>query len=126
MQARVLTIRLVRLAIAASVLLPCLIFAYASWTSYRNIKALADERLVRSLDVQQEQALKAFEIIDLTLDSAADLVSGLSEDDIRKDEDRLYLQFNKLTRTPIVQSIWIYGTDGRTLVTSRVRPPPPA
>jgi two-component system, NtrC family, sensor kinase len=124
MQARALTIRLVQLAIAASLLVPCLIFAYASWTSYRNIKALADERLSRSLDVQQEQALKAFEIIDLTLDSAADLVSGLSEDDIRKDEDRLYLQFNKLTRTPIVQSIWIYDNDGRAAVSSRAHPPP--
>jgi two-component system NtrC family sensor kinase len=126
MQARALTIRLVRLAVAASLLAPCLIFAYASWTSYRNIKALADERLSRSLDVQQEQALKAFQIIDLMLDDAADLVSELSEDDIRKDEDRLHLQFNKFTRTPIVQSIWIYDKNGRAAVSSRAHPPPTA
>jgi two-component system, NtrC family, sensor kinase len=126
MQARALTIRLVRLAIAASLLVPCLIFAYASWTSYRNIKALADERLGRSLDVQQEQALKAFQIIDLTLDDAADLVSALSADDIRNDEDRLHLQFNKLTRMPIVQSIWIYDKDGKAAVSSRAHPPPTA
>jgi two-component system NtrC family sensor kinase len=75
MQARELTIRLVRLAIAASLVIPCLLFIYASWVSYHNIGALADERLVRSLDVQQEQAIKAFELIDLTLDNATDLVS---------------------------------------------------
>jgi signal transduction histidine kinase len=126
MQARELTIRLVRLAIAASLLVPCLLFIYASLTSYRNIKALADERLIRSLDVQQEQALKAFQIIDLTLDNAVDLVSGLSDEDIRNDEDRLYQQFNAfIRRTPIVQSVWIYDKDGRAAVSSRSHPPPP-
>ena len=114
MQARALTIRLVRLAMAASLLIPLLLFAFASWTSYRNVKALADERIIRSLDVQQEQARKAFEIVDLTLDSANDLVSGMSDSDIRNDEERLHLQFKKLAdAVAIVQSIWIYGKDGR-------------
>jgi two-component system NtrC family sensor kinase len=124
MQARELTIRLVRLAIAASLVIPCLLFIYASWVSYHNIGALADERLVRSLDVQQEQAIKAFELIDLTLDNATDLVSGLSDQEIRKDEERLYLQFNRFTRTPIIQSVWIYDREGRAAVSSRVHPPP--
>ena len=51
MQARTRTIWLVRLAMAASVLAPLLIFAFASWASYRNTQALTDERLARSLDV---------------------------------------------------------------------------
>ena len=125
MQARALTIRLMWLAMAASLLLPCLLFAFASWTSYRNLKALADERLIRSLDVQQEQALKAFQLIDLTLDNASELVSGMSDSDIRKDEERLYFQFKKLaSAVPVVQSIWIYDKDGRALLTSRAHPPP--
>jgi len=56
MQARALTIRLVRLAMAASLIVSCLLFAFASWNSYRNLKALTDERLTRSLDVQREEA----------------------------------------------------------------------
>jgi two-component system, NtrC family, sensor kinase len=125
MHARTLTIRLVRLAMAASLLIPCLLFAFASWTSYRNVKALADERIIRSLDVQQEQACKAFEVVDLTLDSASDLVSGMSDSDIRNNEERLHLQFKKLAdAVAIVQSIWIYGKDGRALVSSRTHPPP--
>ena len=106
MQARVLTIRLVRLAMVASLLIPSLLFAFASWTSYHNVAALADERIIRSLDVQQEHARKAFEIVDLALDSANELVSGMSDADIRSNEERLHLQFKKLAdAVAIVQSI---------------------
>jgi signal transduction histidine kinase/CheY-like chemotaxis protein len=126
MQSRLLTIRLIRLAMAASLVLPCLLFAFASLASYHNIHALADERLLRSLDVQQEEATKTFELIDLTAINALDLVAGMSETDIRQNEERLHLQFKKYSdAVAVIQSIWIYGTDGRTLVTSRVRPPPP-
>lgn len=125
MQARALTIRLVRLAIAASLLLPCALFAFASWSNYRSIHALADERLTRSLDVEQEEALKTFQLIDLTLNNANDLVSGMSDPDIRTNGERLHLQFSKLaSAVPVVQSIWIYDRDGRPLVSSWVHPPP--
>jgi two-component system NtrC family sensor kinase len=125
MQARALTIRLVRLAMAASLLVPCLLFGFASWTSYRNLKELADERLIRSLDVQQEQAAKAFELVNLTLDNANDLISGMSASDIRNNEEQLHRQLKKLDdAVVIVQSIWIYDKDGRALVTSSVHPPP--
>ena len=126
MQSRALTIRLVRLAMAAALLVPCLLFGFATWTSYRNFRALADERLTRSLDVQREQALKAFQVIELTLDNANELLSGMSPAEIQKDEERLYLQFNKLVgAVPIVQSIWIYDKSGHVLVSSRAHPPPP-
>jgi hypothetical protein len=67
MEARSQTIRLIRLAMAASIILPTLLFAFASLTTYHNTHMLADERLVRSLDVQQEEATKTFELVDLTM-----------------------------------------------------------
>jgi hypothetical protein len=54
------TIRLVRLAMAASLLAPTMLFAFAAWNSYRNLAALTDERLARSLDVEQEEAQRTF------------------------------------------------------------------
>jgi len=127
MQARNLTIRLIRLAMAAALLLPCLLFSYASWVSYRNAIGLADERLLRSLDVQHEEALKSFQLIDLTLKNAAELVAGMSDEDIRNNEPRLYLEFKKFTDAiPIVQSVWIYDKDGVSIVSSRLHPPPSA
>jgi signal transduction histidine kinase len=125
MQSRNLTIRLIRLAMAAALLFPALLFSYAAWVSYRNATALADERLVRSLDVQQEEALKAFQVIDLTLDDAADLVAGMSDQDIRNNEPRLYLEIKKLADAiAVVQSIWIYDKDGYAIVSSSAHPPP--
>jgi two-component system, NtrC family, sensor kinase len=125
MQNRLLTIRLIRLAMVASLVLPCLLFAFATWTSYRTIHVLADERLVRSLDVEQEEANKTFELVDLTMSNASDLVAGLSGEQIRDNEERLHTQFRKYSEAvALVQSIWIYGADGRTLVSSRAYPAP--
>jgi len=86
MQARTLTIQLVRLAMAASLLAPTVLFAFAAWNSYRNLAALTDERLARSLDVEQEEAQRTFQLVDLALNSVKDLVADMSADDIRHDE----------------------------------------
>jgi hypothetical protein len=125
MPPRELTVRVLRIAIAAAVIVPCLLFAYASWVSYRSANTLADERIVRSLDVQQEQAVKAFQLIDNALNDAADLVAGLSDDQIKAEESQLHFEFGKLVRSaPVVQSIWIYDPTGVPLVTSWVEQPP--
>jgi two-component system, NtrC family, sensor kinase len=125
MQNRLLTIRLIRLAMVASLVLPCLLFAFATWTSYDNIHLLADERLVRSLDVEQEEANKTFQLVDLTMSNASDLVAGLSVEQIRDSEERLHRQFRKYSESvALVQSIWIYGADGHALVSSRAHPAP--
>jgi two-component system NtrC family sensor kinase len=125
MQARSLTIRLIQLAMAASIVLPGLLFAFASWTSYRNIHILADERLMHSLDVQQEEAAKTFKLVDVTMSNSLDLIVGMSAPDISQNAERLYFQLKKYSEiVPLVQSIWIYDANGRALVTSRVQPPP--
>jgi two-component system, NtrC family, sensor kinase len=110
LQSRALTIRLIRLAMAAALIFPILLFSLASWTSYRNIRAWADERLTRSLDIQQEEATKTFELIDLTMSRAAELVEGLDAATIRSDEDRLHSRVADLSHAvKVVQSIWIYS-----------------
>jgi two-component system, NtrC family, sensor kinase len=125
MQARTLTIRLVRLAMAASLLAPTLLFAFAAWNSYRNLAALTDERLARSLDVEQEEAQRTFQLVDLALNSVKDLVADMSADDIRRDEKHLHLLLQKLdAQIPLIQSIWIYDKDGRPLVCSWMEPAP--
>ena len=125
MQARTLTIRLVRLAMAASLLAPTLLFVFAGWNSYRNLEALTDERLARSLDVEQEEAQRTFQLVDLALNSVKDLVADMSADDIRRDEKHLHLLLQKLdAQIPLIQSIWIYDKDGRPLVSSWIEPAP--
>jgi two-component system NtrC family sensor kinase len=127
MQARTRTIWLVRLAMAASLFAPLLIFAFASWTSHRNTLALTDERLARSLDVEEEEAQRTFQLVGVALNSVKDLVAGMSADDIRHEEGRLHSLLQKLdAQVPLIQSIWIYDKDGQPLVSSWDETPPGA
>jgi two-component system, NtrC family, sensor kinase len=125
MQARTLMFRLVRLAMAASLLAPALLFTFACWNSYRNLSALTDERLIRSLDVEQEEAQRTFQLVELASNGVKDLVADMSADDIRRDQKHLHALLQKLDdRIPLIQSIWIYDRDGRALVASSMDPPP--
>ena len=54
-------IRLLQLMMIASVVLPALLFVFASWLSYRHEHAVADDRIERSLDIVHEHALKVFQ-----------------------------------------------------------------
>ena len=59
------------------------------------------------------------------MSNASDLVAGMSGEDIRQNGERLHRQFKKYSdAVAVIQSIWIYGADGRALVSSSVYPPP--
>jgi len=125
MQARVLTIRLVRLAMGASLVVPSLIFAFASWNSYRNIETLTDERLTRSLDVQDEEAQKTFLLVDLALNTASDRIAEMSAPEITARKERIHDFLEKLVHEiPAIQSVWTYDNKGGVLVSSWMQPPP--
>ena len=125
MQGRQVTVRLIRTAMAASLVLPLALFLFASWTAYGRLQTTARERLVRSLDIEQEEAFKTFELVDLALAQATDLAAGMSPEDIAANEPTLHQRLERLAKSVrALQSIWIYGTDGRPLVSSWMHPPP--
>jgi two-component system NtrC family sensor kinase len=64
--ARQAAIRLLRWMMIGSVVLPVVLFACASWLSYRNVQQLTDDRIDRSLDILHEHALKVLQSIDRT------------------------------------------------------------
>jgi signal transduction histidine kinase/ActR/RegA family two-component response regulator len=124
-QARVAHIRLLHVMAAAALLLPLLLFCFASWASYRSTQELADERIARALDVMQEEALKTFQSMTLALDTIETVLGDRSADEIRADEQRLHEQLRQIQRAlPDVQSIWIFGPDGRPQVITREYPAP--
>jgi two-component system, NtrC family, sensor kinase len=124
-QARATTVRLLQVLAAAALLLPVAFFAFASALSYRSTYALADERIERSLDVLQEQALKVFQSMNLALDTIANMVAGLSEPEIRANEERLHMRLRQIqSALPEVQSIWIFGPTGHPQVITRDYPAP--
>ncbi len=123
--ARESAIRLLQLTMIAAVVLPAALFAYAAWVSYRDIHAVADERIVRSLDVMQEQALKVFQTVDRTFAEVNEIVRGETDADIRVEEPRLHDRLAAIVGTmPQLHAILLVGHDGRPLATSLIGPVP--
>jgi two-component system, NtrC family, sensor kinase len=119
------TVRLLRILAGAALLLPLMLFLFASWLSYRATQALADERIERSLEVMQEQALKVFQSMNLALHTIDDLLGNLSEAEIAANELRLQKRLRQIqTDLPEVQSIWIFGPTGHPQVITREYPAP--
>jgi signal transduction histidine kinase/ActR/RegA family two-component response regulator len=124
-QARAATLRLLRVLAAASLLLPLALFIFASWLSLRDMRSLADERISRSLDVMEEQALKTFQSITVAIDGIQRMLGTRSPAEIVADEPQLHPELVAIEKTlPEVQSIWIFGPDGRPQVITRQSPPP--
>src|SRR6202167_3896515 len=96
--ARESAVRLLKLMMIASLVLPAALYAYAAWVSYRGTHAAADERIERSLDVQQEQALKVFETVDRTFAEVDEVVRGMSDDEIRAAQPSLHLRLERIVK----------------------------
>jgi two-component system, NtrC family, sensor kinase len=112
-------LRLLQLLMVASLVLPAALFLYASYNDYRGVYAVADERIGRSLDVLQEQALKVFETVDRIFPEVGEVVRGMSDDQIRAAQGSLTPRLQRIVAVmPQVQSITLIGRDGRPLASS--------
>jgi two-component system, NtrC family, sensor kinase len=114
-----------RVLLAASILLPAVLFVYASWLNYLEISKNADERVAQAVDIVQEQVLKVFETIELTLDDTNDTLADLSDDDIRAREAGLHDKLKRIAdRLPQTGNILVIDKAGHLLVASSVFPAP--
>ncbi len=120
-KARDSAVRLLQLMMIASVVLPAALFGYASWFTYREVHAVADERLTRSLDVMQEQSLKVFETVDRTFAEVNEIVRGMSDDEICAAQPRLEPRLARIVAVmPQLYAILLVGRDGRPLAASNL------
>ncbi len=123
--ARHAAIRLLRLMMMASLVLPAVLFAFAASVSYRNSERVADERINRSLDILHEHALKVLETIDRTFAEIDEITRGMSDDDIRLNEGSLRDRLKRIVDVmPQLQGIAIVDRDGRSLVSTDLYPAP--
>ena len=119
--ARESAVRLLKLMMVASLVLPAAVFTYASWVTYRDIQAAADERIERSIDVMQQQALRVFETVDRTFGEVSEVVRGMSNDEIRAEQLSLHTRLDRIRGVmPQVQAIVLIGSDGHPLASSRL------
>jgi two-component system, NtrC family, sensor kinase len=111
--------RLLQLMMLAAVVLPAALFVYAGWVSYRQFHDVADERIGRSLDVMQEQALKVFETINSTFAEVNEIVRGMSDAQMRAEAPQLHERLADIVATmPQLKAIVIVGRDGTRLARS--------
>jgi two-component system NtrC family sensor kinase len=109
----------------ASLVLPAVLFAFASWVNYRHTQAVSDERIERSLDILHEHALKVFETVERAIAEVDEILRGLSDQEIRAQEQRLHLRFRQIVAAmPQLQAIIVVDRDGRRLVASMRYPVP--
>ncbi|HEY1475774.1 MAG TPA: ATP-binding protein [Pseudolabrys sp.] len=119
--ARHAAIRLLKLMMVASIVLPAVLFVFAAWVSYRNFERVSDERIDRSLDILHEHALKVLQTIDRTFSEIDEIVRGMSDDDIRRNEGPLHARLKRIDEAlPQVQGIAIMDRNGHPLVSSNL------
>jgi len=117
--ARQSAIRLLRLMMVASLVLPAVLFVFASWLSYRHEHEVADERIEQSLDILHEHALKVFLTGERAIAEVQEVVRGMSDDEIASNQERLHLRLKQIVdAVPQFQAILISDRNGRALASS--------
>ncbi|MGA2126404.1 MAG: ATP-binding protein [Xanthobacteraceae bacterium] len=108
---------------AAALIVPAALFTYASWLNYRTTYRAADERVTRSLDVMHEQTLRVFRSVELAFGAVDDMVRGMSDDDIRADENDLHARLAAIDKAlSQADAITVFDRSGHPLVSSRTYP----
>ncbi len=121
--ARHAAIRLLKLMMVASLVLPAVLFAFAAYVSYRNFERVSDERIERSLDILHEHALKVLQTVERTFAEINEVTRGMSDDDIRMNEGPLHARLRRIVDAlPQLQGIALVDRDGRPLVSSNLQP----
>ena len=120
-------LRWLRLSLAATLIVPALIFAYVAVVAYRTAFELADERIDRTLAVSAEQALRIFRSVDLALDSVDQITRGKTDITLKGSGAELSERLKQFTRaSPDISSIWILDRNGDAVVSSLFFPVPAA
>jgi two-component system, NtrC family, sensor kinase len=119
--ARQSAIRLLQLIMIGSVVLPAVLFAFASWESWRHEHAVADDRIERSLDILHEHTLKVFQTVERAIAEAEEVVREMADDDIRGNQPRLHERLKHIVDVlPQLRAIFLIDRDGSPLVSSQL------
>ena len=107
----------------ASVVLPAVLFVFASWLSYRHEQAVADDRIERALDIVHEQALKVFQTGERAIAEVEEVIRGMPDGAIAADQQRLHDRLRKIVDAmPQFQAIAVADRNGKVLSSSTLTP----
>lgn len=111
--------------LAATVVVPMLLFIGASWLAYGDTKRQYEERLTRTLDLLYVGARATFETQQLIVSNVLGLIDDLNDAEIRQNEAKLHEQLQHLVRKlPQVEDVFVLDKQGHPLVAANVFPMP--
>ena len=117
--------RPLRALLAASIVLPILIFAGISWVAFHRHFQDARDRLDTTLGVIYEHALKVFETFELTARYTDELFEGVSDEEIVASHATYHQRLKVLIDTlPQLRDLWVIDRNGRPLVSGTIFPLP--
>jgi signal transduction histidine kinase/CheY-like chemotaxis protein len=117
---------MLKMMMAASLLLPVALFCYAAWVAHNNVHRNAEERIARELGVLHEQTRNIFQSAAFALSVVDQITEGMSADAIRANERSLHEKIKRLDMTNrFIESLWIIDDKGDALATSALYPLPP-
>ncbi|MCW2240130.1 response regulator [Azospirillum canadense] len=119
------SIRSLKVLLAASILLPALMFAGAAWKSYHDAMEHAADRAEKLTSIVHEHAQKVFETNEALLGRIDDVTHGMGAATIRADEQALHERLKSMsTGIAQIQAAWILDDQGAPLVSNRFYPVP--
>jgi two-component system, NtrC family, sensor kinase len=117
--------RPLRVLLVASILLPVLLFAAVSVISYRQHFVDARDRLQRDLGRVTEHALKVFETFELSAAYLDEMLSNVTDEEIRQSEREYSTRLHNIAATlPQLRDLWVIDADGYPVVSGTVFPMP--
>src|SRR5215468_778858 len=117
--ARQSAIRLLQLMMVASLVLPAVLFAFASWLSYRHEHAVADDRIERTLDIIHEHALKVFQTGERAIAEVEEVIRGMPDEAIAAHQPQLHGRLKQIVEAvPQFQAILVVDRQGKPIASS--------
>jgi len=117
--------RPLRVLLVASLVLPVALFSIVSAISYRQHFTDARDRLQRDLGRITEHALKVFETFELSAIYLDEMLSTLSDEEIRTNEKEYSARLLNITKTlPQLRDLWVIDAEGYPVVSGTIFPMP--
>src|SRR5712691_6388715 len=117
--------RALRALLAASIILPILIFSGVAWIAYRQHFKDSHNRFETMLSVVYEHALKVFETFELAAKYTDELFEDVTDEQLIASEADYHARLKVLTDTlPQLRDIWVIDRNGHPLVSGTIFPMP--
>jgi hypothetical protein len=111
--------------IAASVIIPVLMFAFMMWQDYNYILNNARNNAITTANVFQQHAFNVVETHQLIIEQVNGRIAGLSWDEIARSKE-IHTYLEKIEKKyPQVQGIWLLDSSGTVRNASKILPDKP-